>query len=289
MPDNQETEFETKEIFIVAITAPTASKKYGELSCTAGIDRDGNWIRLYPVPLRRLESKGPKIYRKYQWIEAKVKKAGPNDKRPESMRCEFEQIKPLGKVDAKDNWAARKDIVLHSKTGVYTDFQKLLNDADRSNIKVSLAVFKPTAIIKCTVEERDEEKIEEDIKKQKEIAASCSRDLFYEDEDFFPAEPMRIDLKYTFSDCNGKKHTMSVIDWEAYSLSRNAYNEGGIELAKKNVYYKYGVEFLEKDLYFILGTRKDDHLKGRGKNPFSIIGVFYPMKDDQQFLDLFEA
>jgi hypothetical protein len=44
---------------------------------------------------------------------------------------------------------------------------------------------------------------------------------------------------------------------------------------------KYEQEFLnEKDIYLFLGTTKEWHTR-RAKNPFVIIGVFYPKKDNQ--------
>lgn len=43
-----------ENIFIIAKTYPTRSKKYKELVCTAGIKKDGEWIRIYPVPFRSL-------------------------------------------------------------------------------------------------------------------------------------------------------------------------------------------------------------------------------------------
>ena len=41
--------YERKRIFILVKTYPTASKRYRETVCTAGIQEDGTWIRLYPV------------------------------------------------------------------------------------------------------------------------------------------------------------------------------------------------------------------------------------------------
>lgn len=52
-----------KEILIVAKTYPTKSKKYTELVCTAGVDEDGNWYRIYPIPTKTLkEYEGFKKY-----------------------------------------------------------------------------------------------------------------------------------------------------------------------------------------------------------------------------------
>ena len=46
---------EKKRIYIVVKTYPTISKEYSELVCTAGILEDGSWIRLYPIPFKKLE------------------------------------------------------------------------------------------------------------------------------------------------------------------------------------------------------------------------------------------
>lgn len=47
---------------------------------------------------------------------------------------------------------------------------------------------------------------------------------------------------------------------------------------------KYEQEFLiEKDIYLFLGTTKEWHMR-RAKNPFVIIGVFYPKIETQMKL-----
>lgn len=74
---------ERKKIYIVVKTYPTISKEYSELVCTAGILEDGSWIRLYPVPFRRLDDY--QKYPKYTWIEVEVER-NTKDFRPESYR-----------------------------------------------------------------------------------------------------------------------------------------------------------------------------------------------------------
>ena len=45
-----------KERILVAVkTYPTLSLIHGETVCTAGVRQDGSWVRIYPVPFRRLE------------------------------------------------------------------------------------------------------------------------------------------------------------------------------------------------------------------------------------------
>lgn len=65
-------EFITKNILILVKTYPSLSKKYKELVCTAGMDEDGNWYRLYPIPFRMLTE--DKRYEKYRWINVKLLK-----------------------------------------------------------------------------------------------------------------------------------------------------------------------------------------------------------------------
>ena len=71
---------ETIEALIVVRTYPTPAKKNVEVSCTAGITRDGKWVRLFPIPYRFLDD--DKRFHKYQWIKANVRKAA--DHRAES-------------------------------------------------------------------------------------------------------------------------------------------------------------------------------------------------------------
>jgi len=43
-------------ILITVKTYPTpSSMRQEEVVCTAGLSEDGKWIRIYPVPFRRLE------------------------------------------------------------------------------------------------------------------------------------------------------------------------------------------------------------------------------------------
>jgi len=44
-----------KKVFITVKTYPAISGKYDELVCTAGILEDGSWVRIYPLPFRKLD------------------------------------------------------------------------------------------------------------------------------------------------------------------------------------------------------------------------------------------
>lgn len=92
-----------KRIYIVVKTYPTISKEYSELVCTAGILEDGSWIRLYPVPFRKLEI--DQEYPKYTWIEIDAVR-NTTDFRPETYRPDLSTIIVEAKLKKAD-WDER--------------------------------------------------------------------------------------------------------------------------------------------------------------------------------------
>jgi hypothetical protein len=131
--------------FLLTVAAyPLPSKSYDELVCTAGITEDGEWIRLYPVPLSFLfDLKGSGQIRsiKYNWIELDLQKRA-DDFRPESyspVDYKFSDLKTFGRIDTKHNWQGRKRYCLKN---VYTNLGRLLNDSEAPK-NISLATFKP--------------------------------------------------------------------------------------------------------------------------------------------------
>ena len=71
--------------------------------------------------------------------------------------------------------------------------------------------------------------------------------------------------------------------WEvgaAYFKFQEKYKETSIVLEKMKD--KFLTQMLKKDLYFFLGTTRKFH--NVGKNPFIIIGLFYPPVDNEPSL-----
>src|SRR2546426_9367615 len=95
-----------ERILITVKTYPTLSRKYGETVCTAGVRPDGSWVRIYPVPFRRLEQE--EQYKKYDWIEIERIKSR-SDPRPETHHpADMHQLVPFGHLDTSDEWRARR-------------------------------------------------------------------------------------------------------------------------------------------------------------------------------------
>src|SRR5664280_684186 len=131
-----------ERVLITVKTYPTLSRKYGETVCTAGVREDGSWVRIYPVPFRRLDQE--EQYKKFDWIECQLVHHRP-DPRPESFRpLDERELKPVGHIGTSNNWRERRQILL-KRACVYTRLSELKSGAKANQL--SLAVFKPTRII----------------------------------------------------------------------------------------------------------------------------------------------
>ena len=260
------------KVLITVKTYPTLSKKYDELVCTAGFREDGSWIRIYPIPFRKLDYASQ--YKKYNWIELDLEK-NPKDFRPESFRPRDidADIKILGRLDTEDNWKARKEIVL--KRPVWTNMTKLIESAKNPNEHTSLAVFKPKEVIDFMVENDSREW---DTKKLKYVLAhQQEQNLFEETKKIFNvARKLPYKFSYKFTSDDGKIRTLMVEDWELGMLYWNTLkrSRGDETMACQKVRQKYFDEFIKKDLYLFLGTSLKYH--NLSKNPFMVIGTFYP-------------
>ena len=92
-------------------------------------------------------------------------------------------------------------------------------------------------------------------------------------------------FSYRFIDDAETESILMVEDWEIGMLYWNCLKECRYdeELTLRKVKQKYFNEFMKKDLYLFLGTLRQYH--GWARNPFVIVGVFYPPFNQQQ--DLF--
>jgi hypothetical protein len=258
-------------VLIAVKTYPSISSKYEETVCTAGFLEDGTWIRIYPIPFRKLSYESQ--YKKYQWVEMDLEK-NLSDFRPESYRpvsIDKEPI-PLDFLDTNDEWKKRKEFALKH---IHTNLTQLIEAAKDKTRCTSLAVFKPAKIIDFLVKpverEWDKDKLANLEAERKQM------DLFKQPEDPFQVvDKLPYEFSYHFCDDAGKESKLMIEDWEIGQLFWNCLKKyGNEERAVEKVREKYFDHFAQtKDLHFFLGTTKQHHFVAR--NPFIIIGVFYP-------------
>ncbi|MFH1410293.1 MAG: hypothetical protein ABIG80_01900 [Patescibacteria group bacterium] len=268
-------------LLILVKTYPTLSTKYDELVCTAGMKEDSTWIRIYPIPFRKLYF--DKKYAKYQWIECELER-NKSDFRPETYRPNLDTLKPCEKIetDKSGRWRDRRKLVLKN---VHQNMPQLIADARNKSKYTSLAVFKPKKIIEFITEPVEREW---DMQKLKKIEQNSEQlNLFKEkDNPFKLVNKLPFKFSYVFEDINGTKSKLMIEGWEIGALYWKELGryEGDEDRACESVRKKYFENFAKtKDTHFFLGTTREHHLVG--KNPFIIIGVFYPKADDQ--LELF--
>lgn len=274
------------KVLVAVKTYPTLSQKYDELVCTAGFLEDGSWIRIYPMPFRKLDSG----YNKWQWIELDLKK-NESDKRKESFRpYDYEEITLGTEIDTKNDWTKRKEYALKK---VYTNMDTLIEEAKNPNIGTSLAVFKPTEIIdffwKPCERNWDQDKLNAIYARMRQGNLFETEEERKERQYFKVAEKIPYDFTYVFKSENGKIHKMKIIDWEVGQLYRRYIHQYKVseEEACKKVKEKFFEYFAKKrDLYFFLGTTLQYH--SLGKNPFLIIGTFTPPIPKPQEPSLFD-
>lgn len=241
-----------KRILIVAKTYPCPSTKYGELVCTAGIDEEGKWYRLYPIPFRNLTK--AHRYKKYQWVEVEIEKDN-SDPRVESCKI-IGDINPLEIIDTRKDWYLRKKLLLHD---IYTSKLQLIYDCRHSEKQTSLAIFKPAKIVSFHIE-----------------TAS-----YRESE----CETYKLPFKfyYKFEDTEGRISRLQIIDWEIGELTRKLLTHYGnnYKLIKDILRHKYFTAMQKRDVYLFLGTSREWHIR-KSPNPFMIIGIFYPPQEINQ-------
>lgn len=267
-------------ILISVKTYPTLSTTYDELVCTAGFREDGSWIRIYPVPYRKLEYTDR--YKKWQWIEIDIVR-NTRDFRKESYRpADLKKEIIVGdSIPTIKNWKLRKDIALKN---VYTNMSELIQEAKDENISTSLAVLKPKKVLDFIWEPCEREW---DKKKLDAIIAKQAQGSLFDNEEtkklFKIAKKIPYKFSYVFTTDDGKERTLMVEDWELGELFWK-YDDEELACQKvKEKYFDYMVN--ECDLYFFLGTTQKFH--NVGHNPFIIIGMFYPQKEDKSQLSLF--
>ena len=263
-----------EEIFVVAKTYPTRSRKYKELVCTAGINRKGKWIRIYPITYRTMEEF--RKFERYTWIRAEVI-PDKSDPRAESHKINISSIELLEHVPTNKNWYHRKDLITKD-TKVYTNLEEIIYLANVKNT-LSLCTFKPAKCLEVQKNTKEKPTKEEELEFQNANKSLFDNELCKTEFKGMPHIPYKFKIK--FEDDSGKRSTMSVIDWEYLQLFLKYKNpETGAEKVKEKI-----LSHFEKDIHLFLGTMRQMH--GWTSNPYTIIGIFYPPKNSRHQGSLF--
>jgi hypothetical protein len=271
-----------ERILITVKTYPTLSRKYGETVCTAGVRPDGSWVRIYPVPFRRLEDE--EQYSKFDWVEAELVR-NHSDTRPETFRpTNYEHLVAVAKMTTADNWRERRRLLLETAE-VFTRMDVLMEDAKAN--RRSLAVFKPTSIRGFIWEDEERQWDADKVAQMREQSRQI--EIFADDrwrETFQLIPKLPYSFSYQLQDAVGRKSTLQILDWECGQLYWNCWRRNGEDEADalEKVKAKYLGEFGDRDIHLLLGTTQQFH--GFAPNPWVIVGVFAPPFVHQTEFDL---
>jgi hypothetical protein len=253
-------EWEHRKVLITVRTYPTPATRGIEVSCTAGITENHEWIRLFPVPYRFMHP--DQKFAKYQWIELMARKAS-RDPRPESFNPDLSSIQVVGDVlsTARD-WRARRDWVFPLKSPSMCYSQRIRDAAGAP----TLAFVKPREIRRLVIQADKQPNWTE-----AELGKLRQYPLFEKT----PAQelekiPFRFYYEYLCEDPVCKGHNQSCHDWEmgeTYRQWRMRYG-GDWELKFRERWERDMVEL--NDTHFFVGTVSDH------PDAWVIVGVWYP-------------
>jgi len=253
-----------KTILVLVKAYPERSKSYGSSVCTAGITKDGKWIRIYPIRLERFDS-NHKVIKKWSWIEAHVEKSNERLNRIESYKVNEKTIKliddSLTKTSSNSKiWNKRNNLI----------FPKFLNksveelDQLKKEQNISLGLIKPKNFkfyLKKPIKDIE-------VKEQKLVQTTLHGKKIKTPDEI--GNHFAYKFKCSDENCNG--HNMICEDWEireSFRSWRKIYlNDKELE---DKLIQKYQTFMEKRDLYFIMGTTNP-------YNKWVIIGLYYPPK-----------
>ena len=239
-------------------TYPVPSRTYGELVCVAGVTRDGEWRRLYPISYRRQQ--GVEQFSKFQWLRLTATRP-KSDNRPESRRPDLYSIETLGKpLTTAHSWAHRRSIVDSLPISTVRELiSKWKND------RTSLGVVKPAEVLDIEVTEVVSDWSTEDQGKLLQMQ------LF--DEPHRELKKIPFEFGYVFRCEDDEQPRRALItDWELGMLYLNSGGwDGASTEAAQSVRDRY-TDFFESRSYdcrLFMGTVHP-------YNTWVVIGVYYP-------------
>jgi hypothetical protein len=251
------TQWTEQEVLVVVKAYPNPSQKYIEASCVTGVTREREWVRLYPVRDRMLES--DQQFSKYTWVQVRLKKS-TTDPRPESHIIDLDSIQPGDHISTHNNWAERKEWLRPLLDPSLCHLQRTQPQHNRS-----IGFIHPQdlrLVIKPTTPQWTKAEL-----------ATLSQQGFFDKAPRKRLEKIPFNFYYCFRceepGCGG--HRMKVVDWEICESYRKWHNQYGDREWREKLVEKYERQMQERfDTHFFVGTMLQH------PQSWIVIGLFYP-------------
>ena len=253
-------------ILILCKTYPSPSAKHVETSCVAGLDDQGKFIRLFPVPFRLVRDE--QQFKKWQWINVRIQKA-KGDRRPESHKIFVDTIDcSEDPLPTHAGWSDRRAAL--DGVAVFSDFAAL--EADRQCAGTTIGLLKPDTIISLDITPERPDWTDEERKK---LEASERQNGLFDAADQRELAMLR-KIPFSFHYCytckvggETKEYRHKIADWEAGALYRNCVRNYGDDW-EAPFRRKLGEALPAADLHFLMGTIH------RFPKQWLIISLIYP-------------
>ncbi|MGV3733919.1 MAG: hypothetical protein ACO1N6_11040 [Microcella sp.] len=268
---------ERATVLITVKTSPQPSTKYKDTVCTAGVRLDGEvpqWIRLYPIPFRHLETELQ--FKKYDVIELEIRRRY-EDSRIESYSPDWSSVRF---VEHFDPWERRVDALRGLPV---TNTCELSAAAKVNHAAPSLGLGGVAEVM--ALEFRPHPGWND---KQKAILSRALEevDLFGSGAAPKKLEPPRLVVTYRYR-CSATacpSHQGQILDWELTALQQRLRSSSDSEL-KRIIEKKFVAEMFApgRDSHFFMGNFENPAKRDK----FSVLGVWYPRLSDVESLSLF--
>lgn len=236
------------EAFVIVKAAPRRSEKFGETVCCAGIDRNGRWVRLYPIAFRYLD--GPQKFKRWDHIRYRWSKP-KDDIRIESRRVDPNSIEVLHPLKQ----STRNPLVARCAV---------------TSLNRELEEGRSLAMLKCEILDFWPEKnSDEMIRKNDSVLAQlrAQNDLFKPASSAIPLRSCPYSFKYRYR-CDDGVREGTCQDWETeQTFFRHLRDDASERAALDWMIEKFGVEYPQKGMALAMGTHR------RWKDQWLINGV----------------
>lgn len=226
------------EAYVLVKAAPRHSDTFGETVCCAGIDRNGQWVRLYPVSFRQLDD----AQRFRRWDHIKFRWSSPKatkDTRVESRRVDHQSIQIIGSLRAADRNPLVTRIAVTSL-------------ARESEAKRSLALLKPE-ILEFRAIRRSASEVDENQATKDRLRAQS--DLFGASA-LIPTRTCPFRFEYIYRDDDGP-HTGTCQDWETeQTFMKRLRDQASEQAALDWMARKFGEEYPRLGMALAMGTHR---------------------------------
>jgi hypothetical protein len=227
--DYQKSGNERAVILVKALPQP--SDKHGETVCVAGLTRDGEWRRLYPVRFRHLETK----FKRWEWIEYEWR-LPRDDKRKESRNVEEESIKVLKHLRSIERVRFIQPLVRSSTDEAFSRGE-------------SLAIIRP-----MNPKFFWEEKGTEEIKSEKSLFQRAAQQRSFLDNELRLLEPCPYKFFFEYETSDGRKHKNVCHDWETSATLFQLKKNYGVDGALNHLDSEYNERYPKAGMAFVMGT-----------------------------------